>query len=54
MLGDKDGRGPSLAIEEALGDLARFSLIRLTPETVSVHRLLVLEFGPIIYSKCCT
>ena len=29
-----------LAIEEALGELARFSLIRLTPETVSVHRLL--------------
>ena len=29
-----------LAIEEALGDLARFSLIRLSPETVSVHRLL--------------
>jgi tetratricopeptide (TPR) repeat protein len=29
-----------LAIEEALGALARFSLIRLTPETVSVHRLL--------------
>jgi hypothetical protein len=29
-----------LAIEEALGELARFSLIRLNPETVSVHRLL--------------
>jgi tetratricopeptide (TPR) repeat protein len=29
-----------LAIEEALGELARFSLIRLTPESVSVHRLL--------------
>ena len=29
-----------LAIEEALGELARFSLIRLTPEVVSVHRLL--------------
>jgi hypothetical protein len=28
------------AIEEALGELARFSLIRLTPETVSVHCLL--------------
>jgi hypothetical protein len=29
-----------LAIEEALGELARFSLKRLTDETVSVHRLL--------------
>jgi NB-ARC domain len=29
-----------LAIEEALGELARFSLIRLTLEAVSVHRLL--------------
>jgi tetratricopeptide (TPR) repeat protein len=29
-----------LAIEEALSELARFSLIRLTSETVSVHRLL--------------
>ncbi len=29
-----------LAIEEAFGELARFSLIRLTPEAVSVHRLL--------------
>jgi tetratricopeptide (TPR) repeat protein len=29
-----------LAIEEALGELSRFSLIRLTPKTVSVHRLL--------------
>jgi hypothetical protein len=29
-----------LAIEEALAELGRFSLIRLTPETVSVHRLL--------------
>jgi hypothetical protein len=34
-----EGLGESvedLAIEEALGELARFSLIRLTPETVSV------------------
>jgi tetratricopeptide (TPR) repeat protein len=29
-----------LAIEEALGELGRFSLIHLSPETVSVHRLL--------------
>jgi hypothetical protein len=30
----------NLAIEKALGELDRFSLIRLTPEAVSVHRLL--------------
>jgi hypothetical protein len=39
-----EGLGESIedldAIEEALGELASFSLIRLTPETVSVHRLL--------------
>jgi hypothetical protein len=29
-----------LAVEGALAELARFSLIRLSPETVSVHRLL--------------
>jgi tetratricopeptide (TPR) repeat protein len=29
-----------LAVDKALGELARFSLIHLTPETVSVHRLL--------------
>ena len=31
---------PDLAIEVALGGLGCFSLIRLTTETVSVHRLL--------------
>lgn len=37
-----DGNAPvsELAVERAVGELDRFSLIRLSPETVSVHRLL--------------
>jgi hypothetical protein len=31
---------PDLAVDKALVELDRFSLIRLTPESVSVHRLL--------------
>ena len=42
-----------LAIEEALGELARFSLIRLTTETVSVHRLLqVVEQDSLTKEEC--
>jgi TIR domain/NB-ARC domain len=51
-----EGLGESiedLAIEEALGELARFSLIRLTPETVSVHRLLqVVEQDALTKEYC--
>jgi len=37
---DADRKFSALSIEEALGELSRFSLIRLKTETVSVHRLL--------------
>jgi tetratricopeptide (TPR) repeat protein len=39
-LGQEDVALSALAIEKALVELDRFSLIRLTPETASVHRLL--------------
>jgi hypothetical protein len=42
-----------LAIEEALGELARFSLIRLTSEAVSVHRLLqAVEQNALTKEEC--
>jgi tetratricopeptide (TPR) repeat protein len=43
-----------LAIEEALGELDRFSLIRLTPETFSVHRLLQAVEQDALTKEECT
>jgi hypothetical protein len=43
----------NLSIEKALGDLARFSLIHLTPETVSIHRLLqAVELDALTKDEC--